>query len=65
MKFVDELVEHGQASSRASVVAKALERELRRELAARDAAILAQAGPDADLDELTAFAAQTPLDDLD
>lgn len=66
VEFIDQLVEHGQASSRAAVVAQAVARERRREIAARDAAILAQeAGTDADLDGLAKFAARTPLDDLD
>ena len=63
--FIDQLVEHGQATSRASVVARALDRERRREIAARDAAILARTDPEADLDGLTEYAARTPLDDLD
>lgn len=62
--FIDQLVEHDQASSRAVVVARALDRERRREIAARDAAILARAGTDADLDALAQFAAHTPLADL-
>ncbi|MGH4018375.1 MAG: YlcI/YnfO family protein [Pseudonocardiaceae bacterium] len=66
VEFIDQLVEHGQASSRAAVVAQAVARERRREIAARDAAILArEAGTDADLDGLAKFAARTPLDDLD
>lgn len=64
VEFIDHLVEHGQAASRAAVVAHALDRERRQEIAARDAAILAQAGPDPDLDDLAEFAARTPLDDL-
>lgn len=63
--FVDQLVEDGRASSRASVVARALDRERRREIAARDAAILARTGSEADLDGLAEYAARTPLDDLD
>lgn len=65
MDFIDQLVEHGQATSRASVVARALDRERRREIAARDAAILARTDPEADLDGLAEYAARTPLDDLD
>lgn len=64
--FLDELVEHGQAPSRATAVTRAVERERRREIAARDAAILAQAGAAADdLDDLAGFAAGTPMTDLD
>lgn len=67
--FIDRLVDSDQAanraSSRAAVVARAMERERRRELAARDAAILADRGADPDLDDLAAAAAGTPLSDLD
>lgn len=62
--FIDEIVERGHASSRAAVVAHAVEHERRQAIAARDAAILAKAGPDADLDNLAEFAARTPMDDL-
>jgi Arc/MetJ-type ribon-helix-helix transcriptional regulator len=63
--FLDHLVEQGRAASRAMAVAQAVERERRREIAARDVAILAQAGSDGDLDALAEFAAPTPMDDLD
>jgi len=63
--FVDDLVSHGDATSRAAVVAGALERERRRKIAERDAAILANTGPETDLDRLAEFAATTSLDDLD
>ena len=64
--FVDQLVHDGRAASRAAVVSRALHRELRRELAARDAAILAAGGgePD-DMDDLARHVVSTPLDDLD
>ncbi|MGH3765062.1 MAG: antitoxin [Pseudonocardiaceae bacterium] len=65
VEFIDQLVAHGQASSRAVVVARAVDRERRRAIAARDAAILAQSGGDPDFDSLAAYAARTPLDDLD
>ncbi len=65
VEFVDRLVDRGQASSRAVVVTRALERERRREIAARDAAILAQAGSDPDLDSLAEYAARIPMDDID
>jgi Arc/MetJ-type ribon-helix-helix transcriptional regulator len=52
--FVDVLVESGAGRSRAAVVTKALERERRRMLAARDAEILASEGPDPDLAQLAA-----------
>lgn len=60
--FIDELVEQGDASSRAAVVSRALARERRRAIAARDAAILAQHGNDTDFDALADFAAGQPID---
>jgi Arc/MetJ-type ribon-helix-helix transcriptional regulator len=65
VQFIDQLVEHGQASSRAAVVAQAIERERRRAIAARDAAILAEAAADDDLDDLARFASRVPMNDLD
>ena len=62
--FVDDLVSRGYAASRAAVVSRALERERRREVAERDAAILASAGRDTDLDSLAEYAAATSMDDL-
>jgi len=63
--FIDDLVRSGDASSRAAVVSRALERERRRKVAERDAAILSRQQPDPDLDGLAEFAAATPLEDLD
>ena len=54
--FVDEVVVSGGASSRAAVVTKALERERRRAIAARDAEILARTGPDHELAGLAEYA---------
>ena len=65
VEMVDRWVRSGRARSRADVVARALEREARRELAERDAAILAASGPDRDLDGLARYAASVPMDDLD
>ena len=70
VQFLDQLVARGQAPSRASVVERALAREFRRVIAARDAAILAEAAeaagaaaPDeGDLDSLADYAARNPLD---
>ena len=59
---LDEIVAAGQAPSRASVIERALAREFRRLIAARDAAILAEAGADPDMDSLARFAASTRLD---
>ena len=62
VEFVDELVRDGHADSRAIVVRRALERERRRSIAARDVEILIRAGTDADMDSLAEHVAQTPLD---
>jgi Arc/MetJ-type ribon-helix-helix transcriptional regulator len=60
--FIDEVVGSGREPSRAAVVAKALARERRRAVAARDAEILAASGPDPDLAGLAEFAASVRLD---
>lgn len=62
VEFVDGLIRDGKAGSRAIVVTRALERERRRSIAARDAIILAGAGPDADMDSLADHVANAPLD---
>jgi Arc/MetJ-type ribon-helix-helix transcriptional regulator len=59
---LDDLVSRGDAPSRASVIERALAREFRRLLAERDAAILASAGGDADLDALAEYAARAQPD---
>jgi Arc/MetJ-type ribon-helix-helix transcriptional regulator len=56
--FIDEIVGSGAARSRGAVVTRALERERRRVVAARDVEILAGVGRDpelAGLAEHTAF----------
>ena len=63
--FVDDLVGTGDASSRAAVVTRALERERRRKIAERDAAILSKVGTDPELDALAEHVVSTPMDDLD
>jgi len=63
--FMDQLVAADKASSRATVVARAMERERRRELAARDLAILTEHGGYDDLDGLATAASGTALSDLD
>jgi Arc/MetJ-type ribon-helix-helix transcriptional regulator len=66
VEFIDRLVSDGRAPSRAAVVSRALQREQRREIAARDAAILAATAPeDDDLDLLAHHVVSVPLDDLD
>jgi Arc/MetJ-type ribon-helix-helix transcriptional regulator len=62
VEYVDGLVRDGKADSRAIVVTRALERERRRSIAARDAAILARAGRDADMDSLARHVAHAALD---
>ncbi|HEY4812974.1 MAG TPA: YlcI/YnfO family protein [Solirubrobacteraceae bacterium] len=56
VEFLDETVDSGIGRSRASVVIRALERERRRALAARDAEILSRVGPDQDLARLAGHA---------
>lgn len=60
--FVDEIVDSGRERSRAAVVTRALERERRRMVAARDAAILTQSGPDPELEGLADHAAALAID---
>jgi Arc/MetJ-type ribon-helix-helix transcriptional regulator len=62
VEFVDEIVGSGRQRSRAAVVTRALERERRRTIAARDAEILAAAGPDPELSGLAKHAAGLPID---
>ncbi|MGI8781243.1 MAG: antitoxin [Solirubrobacteraceae bacterium] len=59
--FVDDVVESGSERSRAAVVTRALERERRRVIAARDAEILARTGPDPELGGLAEYAVTQPL----
>lgn len=58
VEFVDEAVQSGAGRSRAAVVTRALERERRRAMAARDAEILARTGPDPELAGLAEYAAR-------
>ena len=50
--FLDKSVAAGNAPSRAALVARALEREMRRQVAEQDAAIRRRRGTTDDLDEL-------------
>lgn len=50
--FLDAAVASGAVTSRATLIARAVEREMRRQAAESDAAILLSTGPDDDLDEL-------------
>jgi len=56
VEFVDDVVGSGAERSRAAVVTRALERERRRSVAARDAEILARTGPDPELQGLADYA---------
>ena len=53
--FLDKAVAEGRATSRAALVGVALEREMRRQAAEHDAAILRQQGPADDLDALVTW----------
>ncbi|HEV3047848.1 MAG TPA: YlcI/YnfO family protein [Solirubrobacteraceae bacterium] len=54
--FIDRAVASGAERSRAAFVARALERERRRLMAARDAEILARTGADPELEGLAGYA---------
>jgi Arc/MetJ-type ribon-helix-helix transcriptional regulator len=58
VKFVDRLVAAGEAPSRASVLERALAREIRRRIAAQDASIMAHTRPDAGLAVLAEYTAR-------
>lgn len=62
VEYLDGVVAAG-APSRASVVTRALEREMRRSAAERDVAILAAGGTADDLDELVAWSADLTIDE--
>jgi Arc/MetJ-type ribon-helix-helix transcriptional regulator len=60
VEFVDEVVNSGAGRSRAAVVTRALDRERRHTLAARDAEILARTGTDVELAGLAAYVTGQP-----
>jgi Arc/MetJ-type ribon-helix-helix transcriptional regulator len=62
VKFVDHLVQTGRASSRATVITRALERERRHEMAVQDAAIYAASGDDSDMVDLVRYLSGHPVD---
>jgi Arc/MetJ-type ribon-helix-helix transcriptional regulator len=64
VEFMDALVQDGEAASRASVVAAALQRERRRRAAERDVAILIETAGDPDPDDLDGLARWTTGRDL-
>ena len=61
VEYVDQQVASGSASSRAAVVARALERDRRRQIAEQDARIYAANGG-GDLDDLASWATTQPMD---
>jgi Arc/MetJ-type ribon-helix-helix transcriptional regulator len=62
VKFVDHLVETGRGTSRATVIARALERERRHEMAVQDAGIYAASGEDSDMVDLVRYLSGHPAD---
>lgn len=62
VRFLDQEVAAGHAPSRAAVIARALDRERRRELAVHDAAIYAESGEDPDLASMVSYLSGQPLD---
>ncbi|HEX4518886.1 MAG TPA: YlcI/YnfO family protein [Gaiellaceae bacterium] len=64
VEFIDQCIETGRATSRAAVVAAAVELQRRRAIVEQDVAILARTAADDELDELAAYAARTELPDL-
>ena len=65
VKFLDQLVMQGEAKSRAAAVTHALERDRRRRMAERDAAVYASE-KDPDMDHVAAWVARNvDLSDLD
>jgi Arc/MetJ-type ribon-helix-helix transcriptional regulator len=62
VEFIDQQVRDLRISSRAAFVQRALEREQRRLVAARDAALLSEGGASDDFDGLANYAAQLSID---
>lgn len=62
VRFVDQLVARGRGSSRAAIIARALDRERRHEMAVQDAAIYAEAGEDQDMTDLVQHISGHPVD---
>lgn len=60
VSFLDRCVSEGRVASRAEIIAGAVEREMRREAAMRDTAILAEVGSADDLDDLVAWSVEHP-----
>jgi len=56
--YLDRAVAEGRAPSRATLVTRAVERQMRADAARTDAAILTETGADDDLDDLVAWSSQ-------
>ena len=62
--FLDKSVAAGKAASRAALVARAVEREMRRQVAEQDATILREQGATDELDDLVQWSvAHTTVED--
>jgi Arc/MetJ-type ribon-helix-helix transcriptional regulator len=61
VSYIDAEVTAGEATSRAAVVARAVERDRRRRIAERDAAVYARVGDDPDLAAFTRHATASDL----
>ena len=62
VEYLDRSVAEGVGPSRAALVTSALERDMRRAAALRDAAILLERGTADDLDGLVAWSSAHPQD---
>lgn len=56
--YLDRAVAEGREPSRAALVTRAVERQMRADAARIDAAILTETGADDDLDDLVAWSSQ-------
>ncbi|GAB3624171.1 hypothetical protein GCM10027418_22550 [Mariniluteicoccus endophyticus] len=64
VSFLDRSVADGLVSSRAALVSRAIEREMRRQAALTDSMILAAQGTQDDLDDLVAWTtSNAPFED--
>lgn len=63
VEFLDSAVAHGEAPSRAAIVAEALEQERRKYAARADTQILQEQGTEDDLADLVAWTASSAVID--
>lgn len=64
VEYIDRRVERGDVSSRDAAVTEALESQRRREVAARDAAVLTGLDGGGEFDDLVEYVARTPTGNL-